>query len=436
MVFRNQFSLTNLLKISGIIHYFRDVNPGIAIVAIGYNRPAALERLLQSIARARFPESVKLYISLDGGGGEPVARVAREFHWEHGEKQLILHGKNLGLREHVLRCGDLSQQHDALIALEDDLVVSPGFYDYALQSFSFYKDDPQIGGISLYHHAYNETAQFPFIPISDGSDVYFLQYASSWGQMWTKEQWRNFRSWYDKSGRTDNSIAAALPPNIRLWPENSWKKYFIAYLNKNDLFFVFPRVSLITLFGDEGTNLRIRETFLQVPLWYGERLFVFTKLELSSAVYDTWCEILPDRLKKLWKGMEGRDFGVDLYGMKSKDDVSAAYIISGRRCKSPERSFGREMRPQEENLAREIPGNYFHLGKKEDFEEPPYLARLLKCHEKKELSYWYPVREYHFSGDRILATEKKAGSLKDPAFLYRKFTTSVKYAWRYFTGRK
>ncbi len=413
------------------------MNPDIAIVVIGYNRPSSLDRLLGSLAQGLYmQQKVTLYISIDGikKGAEGTSskvietrRIAGEFNWQFGDKRIILHDQNLGLREHVLTCGDLSSGHDALIVLEDDLVVSEAFYDYALQAYHFYKDDLKIGGFSLYHHAYNETAQFPFIPLADGSDVYFLQYASSWGQMWTKAQWHSFREWY-RSAADKPVSEKILPPNIRLWPENSWKKFFIEYLVVSGRYFIFPRSSHTTIFGDEGTNIRIRETFLQVPLWHGKREYRFIPIEESSAVYDTYCEILPDRLKRLMKDLQDEDFEVDLYGMKPPESISKNKIISGRRCKSPERLFGREMKPHEENLVSHVPGNYFSLGNKSDFENLPYLTRLLKCHEKRELSYWYPIREYHFYENRLLATERKSS----PFFLFKKILTTARYAFRYF----
>lgn len=362
--------------------------------------------------------------------------MAADFVWSFGEKKLIFHETNLGLRNHVLKCGDISANHDAIIVLEDDLVVSPGFFEFAHQAFEFYSDDPTIAGISLYHHAYNETAQFPFVPRPDGTDVYFLQYSSSWGQVWGKEQWRQFRAWYDDKVQGDKSTVNAIPANIRLWPENSWKKFFIEFLIDKDLYFVYPRVSFSTLFGDEGTNIRFHETFLQVPLWYGKRPFIFAEFKDSCAVYDTWCEIHPERLKRLWPGMKDEDFDVDLYGMKFSKDIKSPKMISGRICKDPEMTFGREMRPHEENLVWEIPGTYFHLGRKEDFSDAPYLARLFKCHEQKELSYWYPIREYHFHKNNILATGSNPYSPSNPGFLFRKAMTTAGYLLKYFFGVK
>jgi len=421
----------------------------IPIIAVGYNRPEALQRLLGSLLKADYPGEVELIISVDGrredgktggredgrtgGGVEEVRRVASEFLWPFGEKRLIFHEKNLGLRKHVLSCGDLSKDHDGVIVLEDDLFVAPGFYEYALKAFEFYQNDPKIAGISLYSHAYNETAQFPFRPLTDDSDVFFLQYASSLGQCWSRESWKAFRTWYDALG--EGKIPVHLPPNIVLWPETSWKKYFIAYIIQHDLYFAYPRYSMTTLFSDTGTNLRVRENIFQVPLWLDKKEFLFKQFGDSSAVYDVYCEILPGCLKQRNPILKDFDFETDLYGMKSKDSAQHPLFLSSRKCKKPEMTFGREMKPHEMNIMAGVPGDYFSLGRKEDFDEPGYFVRLLKCHEKKELAYWYPIREYHFYKNRLLTIDDSSKFWFRPGFLFRKFFVMLGYTLRYFSKK-
>jgi hypothetical protein len=428
------------------------MNARIPIIVVAYNRPKPLSRLLNSLLQATYPGEVELIISVDGsveawkrggvdelkrGRGEEVRKVAEEFVWPFGEKKLIFHEDNLGLRNHVLSCGDLSKDYDGVIVLEDDLFVSPAFYDYTLQAIEYYKDDPKIAGISLYSHAYNETAQFPFRPLEDGSDVFFFQYAASLGQFWSQEGWDAFRGWYDALAPRDesggNSLDSSfLPPNIRLWPESSWKKYFIAYIIQTDLYFVYPRVSLTTNFSDKGTNIRISENLFQVPLLAGKKVFWFESLQNSVAVYDTYGEILPDRLKRMFPSLKDRDFDVDLYGLKSKEDTDKKMFLSSRKCSDPVMTFGREMKPHEMNVAKGIEGDFFALGKKEDFQEKNYFVRLLRCHEKKELAYWYSIREYHFYKNRLLSTDDSSKFWYQPGFLFRKFFVMLGYTFRYF----
>ena len=417
----------------------------IPIIVVGYNRPKAIERLLNSLLKASYPGEVDLIISVDGEKhegmeagkrGEEVREVVTNFEWPFGTKKMIFHDTNMGLRNHVLSCGDLSKDYDGVIVLEDDLYVSPVFYEYALQAFAYYKEDPKIAGISLYSHAYNETAQFPFRPLADDSDVFFLQYAASLGQFWSRKGWAAFRAWYDKltglPGDKSPGNSAKLPPNIRLWPETSWKKYFISYIVQHDLYFVYPRFSLTTHFGDEGTNLRIFENLFQVPLWLEKQKYQFTPLEDSCAVYDIYCEINADRLKRLQPSLSEEDFEVDLYGMKSREGLRQERVLSSRKCNRPILTFGREMRPHEMNIMAGIQGGYFALGEKNDFEEKNYLIRLLKCHEKNELAYWYTIREYHFYKNRMMTTSNASRFFLDPGFLARKTAVMINYTYRYF----
>lgn len=403
----------------------------IPIVVVGYNRPKALQRLLDSLLKAHYPDQVELIISIDGGGDEENKKMASSFSWPFGKKQLIIHDENIGLRKHVISCGNLVKDYDGVIVLEDDLYVSPDFYEYTLKAFDFYKDEEKIAGISLYSHAYNETAQFPFRPLTDGSDVFFLQYAPSLGQFWSREGWTRFREWYDSLVPGD-PLPARLPPNIKLWPETSWKKYFIAYILQKDLYFAYPRCSFTTHFSDEGTNMRVKENLFQVPLWLDKKEFHLKAFADSFAVYDVFCEMKAAALKRLAPALADYDFDTDLYGMKSKDDTGAGYFLSSRHCKNPVMQFGREMRPHEMNIVAGVEGAYFSLGKKEDFEEKAFLHRLLKCHEKNELAYWYPIREYHFHKNRLLTTNKTSTFFLNPVFLFRKFVVMLRYTYRYF----
>ena len=114
-------------------------HPPIAIPA--YNRPEALARLLASLAAAEYPAAnIPLIVAIDAGGarGTAVREVAARFHWPHGPYEVIHHPTNVGLIGNVFFCGRLALQHGAVILLEDDLVVSRAFYDYALQARTAY----------------------------------------------------------------------------------------------------------------------------------------------------------------------------------------------------------------------------------------------------------------------------------------------------------
>jgi len=340
---------------------------GPAIVVAAFARPQSLRRILDSLAESHVPAGTPLVISIDYSkdAAETVRREAENFSWPQGEKRILLHPAHLGLRRHILSCGDLSKDYGSIILLEDDLYVSPEFYNYTLAALKTFKDDPRIAGISLYNHRFNETASVPFCPIEDGFDSYFVQMASSWGQCWTSEQWSIFRRWHDENYQ-DQFDAVHLPKNVLTWPETSWKRYFIIFLVTTGRYFVYPRASLTTNFGDPGSHFWAKTTLHQVPLLMAPKLFRFSQLQDSIAVYDSYCEILPAKLKRIAPALAPYDFEVDFFGTKDLTQITAPYILTTRMTRSAALRFGLDLKPHELNVARGIEGSVISLARKED----------------------------------------------------------------------
>lgn len=363
----------------------------IPIIVVTYNRPRSLRRLLDSLVASHFRETVQLIISIDGGGDGSCAEIAAALQWPHGGKEVIRHPVNLGLRKHILACGSLTGQYDGAIILEDDLFVSPFFYDYVMAAADFYDDDDRIAGISLYSHAYNETAQFPFIPNHDGSDVFFMQLASSWGQYWSKKQWEQYTQWTS----TTDEIEVPLPGNVQLWPDSSWKKNFIRYMVSADRYFVYPRTSLTTNFNEAGQHQVRREYFLQRPLVQAPCNFRFIGLDHSLAVYDCYNELSPNLLKKLNPTLHAFDFETDLYGMKDPGRTNASFLLTSAGGNGQTVSFGRELKPMEANIVMNIPGDHFRMLPAGKVRRRSHFRKLMRCSTKKELKYHYGMRFYH-----------------------------------------
>lgn len=264
-----------------------------AIIAIGYNRPKALERLLLSLEHAKYPEDteVTLIVSVDKSDSESTVDVANGFEWTHGNKIVNAREENLGLKAHVLACGDYVKEYGSIIVLEDDLYVSENFYDYTVAALDWCKSDERIGGISLYNHLMNVHAREPFEAINDGYDNWYFKFASSWGQAYTKAQWDNFISWYEIN-KDKPVIGAFVPTNVSGWSDKSWLKYYIKYLIDTNRYFLYPRISFTTNFSEVGEHAVKMDTDVQVPLMYGtaKREYVFSTLDESKSVYDAFFE--------------------------------------------------------------------------------------------------------------------------------------------------
>ena len=226
----------------------------IGIVIIAYNRIKSLNRLLISLNNVVYHgDEVDLIISIDCSGNEEVFNEAFRFEWLFGEKKIIRHEKRLGLKKHVLSCGKFTDHYKGICILEDDIFVSPAFYTFTKQAIDYYIYDDNVAGISLYTHLFNYCIDRPFQAVEDGNDVFFMQQAQSWGQIWTKKKWDNFLNWIS----VNESISFKsndFPDSIANWPDSSWLKFHNKYIVDNNLFFVYPRVSLTSNFSDIGTH--------------------------------------------------------------------------------------------------------------------------------------------------------------------------------------
>lgn len=352
----------------------------IAIVIAAYNRPASLQRLLGSIATAYYEgySNIQLYISIDHSGNNDCKGIADAFEWRYGTKVVLQHAQNLGLKKHVLSCGDLSQQHDAVIVLEDDLLVSSSFYDYAQQAYAFYKNDEQVAGVGLYHNTFNEVAYSPFEPLNDGYDNYFMQVPCSWGQMWTRKQWAGFLQYINEV--KEEHWADSLPGNVQQWPNNSsWKKYYYNYLLQTGNYFVYPRVGLSTNFGDAGQHLQQAQSVFQTPLLLSAKTFRFSTIDASLSIYDGFYELSGEIYRRFSNG--DQDVSFDLNGTKPLEAVKTKYLVSSKQCKAPQKQFAVSLYPYENNILLNVIRNKheeacFSFGETADFSAKLQFSRL------------------------------------------------------------
>jgi hypothetical protein len=364
-----------------------------AIVIPAYNRPLTLARLLDSLQVATYPagQIIPLVISIDPqieGPNRGVRKAAESFHWQHGPMEIICHTHHLGLLNNFYFCGDLSERYGSVIFLEDDSTVSPVFYHYVSQALEFFKVDPQVAGISLYRYPLNGYTHLHFEPLSDASDVFFMQLSSIVGQAWTASQWKNFRDWLD-SGRSAGRHDAL----HEIWSEFDADDHFpilTDFLVSTGCYYVFPRISLTTGFGNAGTHFTRGTSYFQVPLQYQKSSFQFHDLRSSNAVYDSFMEILPDRLKRLVPHLNEFDFDVDLNATKSAHHLKADYVITTRPCKNPIRSFALAMHPPEANIISRLEGQGIYVSRRAEVTRSRW----------KDLQKQKILHDYHSRGRR------------------------------------
>ena len=342
------------------------------LVVAGYNRLEPIKRALKSLSQANYPDSpVNMVISIDNDNktSDLVAKYAEDFNWKYGNKEVILHKENLGIKNHFNFCGDLTAKYGCVVFIEDDLYVAKDYYDYILQALATFENDERIAGISLFNYQRTEQISnpYPFNAIDDGGDNYFMQQAS-WGQIWTKEMWDPYKKWFNEYGNNDyiNSLAQ-VPGVIKKWPATSWKKHYITYMILHDKYYVFPRIALCSNFDDPGTNRTLKTVYYQSPMLLSQKKFQFKTFDESISIYDSFFELLPEKLKELNPSLEPFDFEVNLYNSKNLETINKEWILgSGIGAKVAHR-FSKKMKPHELNIIYNMEGKGINLTSKEGY---------------------------------------------------------------------
>ncbi|MFB9110944.1 glycosyltransferase [Flavobacterium gyeonganense] len=339
-----------------------------AVIVVTFNRPNSLKRVLSSLRKAEYPENenINLIISIDYQDSDnhtEVVKIADEFRWPFGEKKIIEHKENLGLRKHVISCGNLVNVYDSIIMLEDDIYVSPKYYSYSFNSLAFYGDKDYIGGISLYKHEKNPNNNRPFQPLHNNFDVFFLQFAQSWGQCWSKSMWLDFMKWYENRLEWNKDERVDLPAFVLGWPESSWLKYYIKYLSETNKYFVYPYFSFSTNFHDVGThNNDDVNNSCQVHLdMFSKNMDRFPKIH-EAICYDGFFElqniqnyISISDLK--WEN----DVCVDLYATKKNLKNNKYWLTTASLQYKIVESYGLNLRPHDANVIAQNQGNQIFL---------------------------------------------------------------------------
>lgn len=329
----------------------------IAIIAVAYNRIDSLKRLLDSLSTAHYTEDVALIISVDKSKSNEVEFFSDKYNWVHGQKIVDRHPENLGLRNHMMSLGKWFNKFEALVVLEDDIVVSPNFFDYVSQTVAKYHLNDKIAGISLYAFSINYQNNIPFVPVKDENDVYFMNCAQSWGEVWIKNSWLNFYAWYKDN--LEFTASKHIPKRIINFGPNSWLKYHIRYCIENNKYFVYPYVSLSTNCSDVGIHNSKSNTLFQVPMQQGEKKnFTLPDSFEKSVVYDGFFEN-----KKLYNvlGIPESDLCLDLNNL-SNNSFNKRYWLTPKRLRYKViNSYGLMYKPIEQNVIMKIDGKELFL---------------------------------------------------------------------------
>jgi hypothetical protein len=362
------------------------MQPDFTIIVLGYKRLYSLQRLFVSLLGAATTyekdKPLHLIFSIDPGGDEAVEHFCRNIFSSHFDITIIVHEKHLGPDKHNLWAMQQAETYHSVVILEDDTMVSPSIFYYARQSLNFYRDDEQVAGISLYNYERNEVCNYPFLKVNVGFDNYFYMKASSRGLLLTKEQWLRFKN----HASTNNNID--IPQRYLSWSDDIWEKQFNIYLIRENKFWVYPRVSMTTNFGDLGThvNREIYRHAFQTSMQHGvQKQFNFSELKNSGAVYDAYGEAVKIH------GFEEQEITCDVLGERDLSKIKTKYILTTRQCSQWIEGYSMDLTPPELNLVHNLKGEDMKVTETGYINENYFgkLNRELRLHY-----YFYPDKGF------------------------------------------
>lgn len=390
------------------------------IVVLAYRRAPALNRILCALEVAHYPDGVQLIISLEAEASAEVVDMAKRFTPQNLNVTVIQRSNRLGLRNHVIACGDLALEYGAVIVIEDDLFVDPFFYQYSCAALQYYANEEVIGGIALYGHERNEYADLPFVPMRNGYSTYLMQLACSWGQCWSKKQWLHFKKWY--AGKAQDYLwnMDGLPASVKSWPESSWKKYFHGFLLETGRFVVYPYESFSTNCSDKGgEHIKDGTSLHQVSLGSPYREFSipkFVPVLNTEVLYDAYMEPIGDFV---WRslGFNSEEVEVDLQGIKPRKLLLQKKLtVTAKKSCAPIQAFALNFRPPEMNLRFPV----------SDYKDATYiLTRSEDVDEHREFEPSLPWINYYAGINLMSRVVFKGFMLSVPSVLFKKFLRAV-----------
>ena len=327
-----------------------------AIVVVGYDRLHSLKRLLNSLEKATYPSNdIPLVISIDASENQELYDYVKSYNWTYGDKFTIIREQRLGLKNHIFACGDLTQYFDAIILLEDDLYVSPYFYEYAISTLEYYRTDPLAACVGLYSYTSNIYAALPFVPFQTLYDVYGIQATITWGECWNSRMWQEFQLWL-KDNDNINWQSLDIPDNVKNF-KRAWSKFFTAYLSITDKYVIVPYKSYTTNFSEAGEHRDSQDSCVQVPYVRRKEILKYAPTE-QIIKYDSFFN--PIGLEK-YLSIPRNDLYVDFYSQRP-NNRNCRYLLTTDilpyKCL---RTFALTEKPIEANVIDNIQGEGIYL---------------------------------------------------------------------------
>lgn len=240
------------------------------IIIFAYNRPAHLQRLIDSLHQNPECIDTDLYVYADGAkidGDANVDAVRDVINKIEGFKSVtpIFRDKNIGLANNIIDgVSSTINRHGAAIVLEDDLVVTPHFIKYMQAALNHYKDT----------NAFSIAGYTPKVDIPNDYqyDTYAVMRNCSWGwatwqDRWNKVDWnvKDFAKFFADDNAVNDFNSAGNDLSTMLLKQQkgqigSWSIRFCYSAYRLQMPTIYPVKSFVINGGADGSGSNVGNT--------------------------------------------------------------------------------------------------------------------------------------------------------------------------------
>lgn len=233
------------------------------------NRYDHLKRCIESLEKCTGVEKTKLYVGLDyppsakyEEGWKKVRQYLQDKCKNNRFKEIIIleRNNNFGAVKNIAELETfICKEYDRFIFTEDDNEFSPNFLDYINKGLEKFEENPHVYAICGYNYPI-EISQYKH-------NYYFSMEYSAWGcGFWTKKfkdvnRIISVDNYLEKFCK-QQPISTFTKNYFRLLPfiryvgkEFMGDAYTTTYLQTNDIYCIFPKVSLVRNWGHDGSGV-------------------------------------------------------------------------------------------------------------------------------------------------------------------------------------
>jgi len=232
------------------------------IALFAYCRANHLARTVAALRANPEAKNSRLYVfsdaARDAASAEGVQQVREYLECIEGfaRVNLIVRSQNFGLSRNITEgVSAVLAEHDAVIVVEDDVLVSPFFLSFMNDALALYSDKDRVGSISGF--------AFPI----EASEPFFLRGADCWGWATWRERWRYYNpdggellAQLNERGLThafDLEGAMAYTQMLKdqiVGHNDSWAVRWHASCFLRDLLILYPGKTLVKNIGNDGSG--------------------------------------------------------------------------------------------------------------------------------------------------------------------------------------